>query len=79
MATTNTDKLRVGVVGLGKMGLLHASLLNTLSNIHLVAICDKSRLVRTIARMRVPKFILKTDISLSMSRFLALSRLEIMA
>ena len=42
-------KLRVAVIGLGKMGLLHASLLNVLPNVNLVAICDKSRIMRTVA------------------------------
>jgi len=38
-------EVRVGVVGLGKMGLLHASLLNTFSDVKLVALCEKSSLV----------------------------------
>jgi predicted dehydrogenase len=37
--------IRVGVVGLGKMGLLHASLLNTFPNVKLAALCEKSSLV----------------------------------
>ena len=38
--------LRVAIVGLGKMGLLHASILNTLPNVQLTALCDKSSLIR---------------------------------
>jgi predicted dehydrogenase len=41
-------KLRIAVVGLGKMGLLHASLLNTLPEIQLVALCDKSTLMNIV-------------------------------
>jgi predicted dehydrogenase len=41
-----TKKLRVAVVGVGKMGLVHASILCTLPNVELVALCDKSTLIR---------------------------------
>ena len=43
-------KLKVGVVGLGKMGLLHASLLSVLPNVQLSALCDKSWLMRKLAK-----------------------------
>jgi predicted dehydrogenase len=43
-------KLRIGVIGLGKMGLLHTSLLNTFANVQIVALCDKSRLITKIYR-----------------------------
>jgi predicted dehydrogenase len=36
------EKLKVAVVGLGKMGLLHASILNVLPKVELAALCDKS-------------------------------------
>ena len=38
-------KMRTGVVGLGKMGLVHTSILSTFPNIQIVALCDKSRLI----------------------------------
>ena len=38
--------MKVAVVGLGKMGLLHAGILNTLDGVELVAVCDKSGLIR---------------------------------
>jgi predicted dehydrogenase len=41
-----SKKLNVAVVGVGKMGLVHASLFNTLPNVELVALCDKSNLIR---------------------------------
>jgi predicted dehydrogenase len=41
-----TKKLKVAVVGIGKMGLVHASILHTLPNVELVALCDKSNLIR---------------------------------
>jgi predicted dehydrogenase len=39
------EKMRIGVVGLGKMGLLHASLLNVIPNVEVVAVCEKSILM----------------------------------
>jgi predicted dehydrogenase len=41
----STERLRVAVVGLGKMGLLHASILNVLPNVELTALCDKSTVI----------------------------------
>ncbi len=49
------NKLEVGVVGLGKMGLMHACLLNTFQNVEVKALCDKSRLMRTLAKHAFPK------------------------
>jgi predicted dehydrogenase len=46
---TRDSKIRVGVVGLGKMGIMHACLLNVLPNVEVAALCDKSRLMRTLA------------------------------
>jgi predicted dehydrogenase len=43
-------KLRVGVVGLGKMGLVHAGMLNVLPSVELVALCEKSSLIRRLAK-----------------------------
>lgn len=40
------ESLRVAVVGLGKMGLLHASILNVLPNVQLTALCEKSVISR---------------------------------
>ncbi|MEM3551692.1 MAG: Gfo/Idh/MocA family oxidoreductase [Candidatus Bathyarchaeia archaeon] len=40
------EKLRVGVVGFGKMGILHAGILNVLPSVELVAVCEKSGLIR---------------------------------
>ena len=47
---TVDKKLKVGVVGLGKMGLLHASLLSVMPNVQLAALCDKSWLMRRLAK-----------------------------
>jgi predicted dehydrogenase len=42
--------LRIGVVGLGKMGLLHASLLNILPGVKLAAVCEKSSFTRKVVK-----------------------------
>ena len=39
-------KIKVAVIGTGKMGLMHAGVLSVLPNIELVAVCDKSLFVR---------------------------------
>jgi predicted dehydrogenase len=39
------EDVRVAVIGLGKMGLLHASILNASPHVHLVALCDKSHML----------------------------------
>ncbi|MCW4048008.1 MAG: Gfo/Idh/MocA family oxidoreductase [Candidatus Bathyarchaeota archaeon] len=41
-------KLRFGIIGLGKMGILHASLLNVFPEVKLVAFCEKSSLMNRI-------------------------------
>lgn len=38
-------RLRVAVVGLGKMGLLHASILSVMPSVEVIALCDKSFLL----------------------------------
>ncbi len=57
---TADKKLKVGVVGLGKMVLLHASLLSVLPNVELAALCDKSWLMRKLAKSTL-KGLLVTD------------------
>ncbi|MGB9841297.1 MAG: Gfo/Idh/MocA family protein [Candidatus Bathyarchaeales archaeon] len=38
--------MKVGIIGLGKMGLLHSCILHTLPNVEVVAVCDKSMIIR---------------------------------
>jgi predicted dehydrogenase len=44
------DKLKIAVVGFGKMGMLHAGILSVLPNVELVAVCEKSAMVRKILK-----------------------------
>ena len=43
-------KLRLAVIGIGKMGMLHASLLNVFPEIELVALCEKSALMNRLLK-----------------------------
>lgn len=47
------DNLRVGVVGMGKMGLLHAAILNSLPNIKLHAVTDTEQIVTSFIKKNV--------------------------
>jgi len=42
--------LRVAIVGLGKMGLVHAGILNVLPGVELVALCEKNNLIRRFSK-----------------------------
>jgi predicted dehydrogenase len=42
--------MRIGIIGLGKMGLLHASLLSVNPSVELVGLCDKSAIMGRIAK-----------------------------
>jgi predicted dehydrogenase len=56
MKNITNKGLKIAVVGFGKMGLLHSSILNVLPNVQLAAFCDKSWLMRKIAKgvLKVP-------------------------
>jgi predicted dehydrogenase len=43
-------ELRVAVIGLGKMGLLHAGILSSMRNVHLIAICEQKKLIAKLAK-----------------------------
>ena len=45
-----SESLRIGVVGLGKMGLLHASILNILPGVELAAVCEKGSFTRKLVK-----------------------------
>jgi predicted dehydrogenase len=40
--------LKAGIVGLGRMGITHYSILNTHPNVKIVAVCDKSKLLLNV-------------------------------
>ena len=55
--------IRAAVVGLGKMGLLHASLLNVIADVKVVAVCEKSRLISRFARKALTGITLVSDVT----------------
>jgi len=56
------EKLRVVVVGLGKMGLLHSGILNVLEGVEVVALCDKSALVRRFSKRVFKRAVVTADV-----------------
>jgi predicted dehydrogenase len=55
--------IRAAVVGLGKMGLLHASLLNVIPDVKVVAVCEKSRLISRFAGKALAGITLVSDVT----------------
>lgn len=55
------DKLQVGVIGAGKMGLLHMGIFNSLNNSNVVAICEKDDLIGRLVTKYLPKFNIYDD------------------
>jgi predicted dehydrogenase len=51
---STTDRINVGVVGCGKMGLLHASILNVLPEVKLQVFCEKDKRIRKYVRKLLP-------------------------
>ena len=54
---------KVAVIGLGKMGLLHASLLNVIPDVKLVAVCEKSRIIRRFCKNAFADVKVATDVN----------------
>jgi len=48
--TLSSRRLRVAVVGLGKMGIVHSCVMNTLPNVELTALCEKNALTRRLLK-----------------------------
>jgi predicted dehydrogenase len=59
----NKEPLKVAVVGLGKMGLLHSSILNVCPNVQLAAICEKNSLTRKLVKKVIPTVSIVEDVS----------------
>lgn len=55
---SNMNKLRVGVIGVGHLGSIHARIYKDLQNCSLVAVCDvdKSRLTEIADSLKVPAY-----------------------
>jgi len=55
-------QMDIGIVGLGKMGILHASILNALEGCSVTAICEKERLVLEFAKKILPHITFYSDV-----------------
>ena len=53
---------RVAVIGLGKMGLMHASVLSMLDGVELVALCEKSPFIRKFSKKVLPGINIVADL-----------------
>ena len=56
-------KLHVAIVGLGKMGLLHAGILSFLPNAELVAFCEKSAMIRRFLKKTLNQTEVVSDVA----------------
>ena len=55
------QELKVGVVGLGKMGLLHAGIFNQLAPRGFVAAAEKDKLTRNLLKAYMPQITVYDD------------------
>jgi predicted dehydrogenase len=46
---------QIGVIGLGKMGVLHAAIVNSLSDVQVKAICEENAILTKLAKELLPK------------------------
>lgn len=44
------DKIRIGIIGMGRMGITHYSIINSRSDVEIVAVADTSQLVLTLLK-----------------------------
>jgi predicted dehydrogenase len=44
-----SQRIKIAIIGLGKMGLLHSSILSTMPEVEIIAFCDKSTLLSKLA------------------------------
>lgn len=58
----NKEPLKAAVVGMGKMGLLHASILNVIPDVQLVAVCETNAFTGRLLRKVLGNVRLVTDV-----------------
>ena len=57
------SRLKVAVLGLGKMGFLHSSILATIPSVELVALCDKSLFLQRFAKRLFKNTLVVNDVA----------------
>jgi predicted dehydrogenase len=55
------DNIKVGVIGIGKMGLLHSGIFNGLEGSDLIAVSEKDKMMCTVLNKYLPKIHVYTD------------------
>jgi len=56
------ENLKVAIVGFGKMGLVHAGILNVLPDVEIVGLCEKSSLIRRFSKKLFKKLDVVDDV-----------------
>jgi predicted dehydrogenase len=59
--TEHNDPFRIGIVGLGKMGLLHTGILNCLDNVKIAAISEKEKIIANYVKSSLSGFNIYED------------------
>lgn len=62
MKDLSDKSLKFAVVGLGKMGLLHTSILNVLPNVEVIALCEKSFIARKFLKKMFSRAVVVDDV-----------------
>jgi predicted dehydrogenase len=57
------NDISAGIIGLGKMGLLHASILSVMDGVKVTALCEKSTLISRFARKILPETSVVEDVA----------------
>jgi len=54
-------ELKAGIIGLGKMGMLHAAILNSIDNVTVTAVADTEKLITSFIEKNIPTIIIYND------------------
>jgi len=60
-SSNRKDKVRLGIVGFGRMGLTHYSIINSREDVEIVSIADKTGLIISLLRKYIPTLHLYDD------------------
>lgn len=55
------DKVRIGIIGMGRMGMTHYSIINTHPSVEIVSVSDTSKVILDLIKKYIPKLEIYTD------------------
>ena len=55
--------MNIGIIGLGKMGLLHSGILNSLENVKITSICEKESIISKYIKQALPQVTVYEDVN----------------